>query len=70
MELRDHLYSPGYLSQLFQSSVYHVRLIAGELGIAPAQIWDDVERYDGHAFLKLQEYFQSKKAGDNAERTR
>jgi len=70
MELRDHLYSPGYLSQIFQSSVYHIRLACQELGIEPAQVWDDIERYDGAAFLKLQAYFQSQKAGDNAERIR
>jgi hypothetical protein len=70
MELKNILYSPGYLSQIFQSSVLHIRLAAKELGIEPAAVWDDIERYDGAAFFKLRDYFQNQKAGNNAERIR
>jgi len=70
MELEKTLFSPAYLSQLFQSSVYHIRLAAKELGIEPALILDDIERYDGAAFFKLRDYFQKQKAGDGAERIR
>jgi hypothetical protein len=61
MELSKILYSPGYLSQIFQSSVLHIRLAAQELEIEPVLILDDIERYDGAAFFKLREYFQNKK---------
>jgi hypothetical protein len=70
MELKNILYSPAYLSQIFQSSVFHIRLIAEELEIEPVLILDDIERYDGAAFFKLRDYFQKQKAGDNAERIR
>jgi hypothetical protein len=53
MEHGEHLFSAGHLAQEMQMSVYHVRLLAEELGVTPAIWLNEVDYYGSADVLKM-----------------
>ena len=54
--MKDHYYSAGYLSQLLQSDVLHVRIAAEECHVQPAYWQNDIDFYASGDVRKIQEH--------------
>ena len=61
MKDEQRFYTSGYLAQLFQMSVYHVRLAAEEAGVEPCLFLNDVDYYDAESVLAMQRHIAAER---------
>jgi hypothetical protein len=64
------LFTPGFLSQQLQRSVYDINEALKELGIEPCLQINDVAHYNGTVFFQLREHFKEQEGGQAAEHIR